>query len=135
MEINNLTSFSIDNDLFLKTVKIVLEGEGVSEENISLCLVNKEEIKKLNHTYLGRNYVTDVLSFLYEEDGLFGEIVVCPEKVQEDVSGKDFTKEVSRVIIHGVLHLLNYDHAKSSEERSMKEKEENYLRMVFVNKL
>ena len=83
-----------------------------------------EEIKKLNYQYRKKNKATDVISF--GED--INEIVICPEEVKKN--GSDFNKELKEVVIHGVLHLLGYDHEQSEEEATkMFNKQNKYLKI------
>lgn len=71
----------------------------------------------MNRQYLGRDYATDVLSFCYEdaaveESALMGEIVVAPEVAvrQAGDCGEDPARELRKLLVHGLLHLLGYDH-------------------------
>ena len=128
MEVNNLTDFEIDTNLLRKTVNTILKKEKEEEKEISIAIVGAKKMKELNRIYRGKDYVTDVLSFFYNEKYFLGEIVICPEKIK---NGEDFTKEICRVIIHGTLHLLGYDHPNDSDEKEMEEKEENYLKAIL----
>ena len=56
------------------------------------------------------------------------QILQNAEKIK---NGEDFTKEICRVTIHGILHLLGYDHPNDSDEKEMEEKEENYLKAIL----
>jgi len=140
IEINNLTRFRVDKKLFTGIAKKVLKGENKGTETLSLAFVNKEEIKKLNKKYRGKNKPTDVLSFEIGDGRLFGEIVICPEMVKPDKSSTEHfdgpatipaERDLARVFIHGILHLLGYDHEKSkAEETKMQSKEDFYLNKV-----
>ncbi len=127
VEVNNLTPFSFNKEQIIEAVKVVLKGEGVSKKEVSVVLVKEDDIRRLNKEHLGRNYVTDVLSFPYNDEKLLGEMIICPEKVREGAKKEDFTKEFFQVIIHGVLHLLDYDHETSEEKRLMEERTTHYL--------
>ena len=133
IEINNLTKFSVDKKLFSGVAKKVLKSENRERENISLAFVNKEEIKKLNNKFRKKNKATDVLSFELKEKGFLGEIVICPEVVKENAKSYKSTlkKEIVKVFIHGILHLLGYDHEKTNKEAEiMEKKQEKYLSKV-----
>ena len=101
VEINNLTKRKIDSGSLKKLARKVLKQER-KKIDISIAFVGKEEIRKLNKKYLKKNKPTDVLSFLYEKEHL-GEIIICPSQV----SG-----ELTRTLIHGILHLLEYNHGQ-----------------------
>lgn len=132
--IKNLTNIKVDEKVLHRVAKILFKGENIGiEKEISVVLVSKEEIKNFNKEYRGKNKPTDVLSFEGEKDFL-GEIVICPEIVgknaEEDKS--DFKKELVFVFIHGVLHLLGYEHEKGgAKAEEMKTKEKLYLSKIF----
>ena len=130
LEINNLTNFVLDKRSFSTVAKKVLKGENRETETLSLAFVGKEEIKKLNKKFRKKNKATDVLSFKLNEGNSLGEIIICPEVVKENAKkyGVDFKKEMIKVFVHGILHLLGYDHEKSKKEaKIMEEKERLYL--------
>ena len=131
IEINNLTSFAVDKKLFTAIAKKVLSGENRGKETLSLAFVSKEEIKKLNKKFRGTNKPTDVLSFSAQggpawggeaEKKFLGEIIICPEVVKEK------KEDILKVFVHGIFHLLGYDHEKSKREaEEMEQKEKFYL--------
>jgi len=129
IEINNLTKSKINQKSFSQVAKKVLKGENrgtrtrnLGGETLSLAFVNKEEIKSLNKKFRGKNKPTDVLSFGMKEGKSLGEVVICPEVVKE--KGEDITK----VFVHGILHLLGHEHERSKKEaRQMEKKEELYF--------
>lgn len=104
----------------------VLKGEKKNIIDLSVVFLGKEKIKKLNREYRKKNRPTDVLSFLYDERE--GEIVICPEEVRRNAKkyGTAFNKELAHVLIHGLLHLLGYDHEKTRKEAQIMEKKEKY---------
>lgn len=125
IEINNLTDSKINENFFKKTANNVLRGEKARKISLSIAFVPKKRIKELNKRYRKKNKATDVLSFLY--NGL-GEIIICPRQVKENAKrfGEGFKKELARVLIHGILHLLGYDHEKSKEEAEIMGEKQNY---------
>ena len=133
IEINNFTKEKINKKFFKKVIEFVLKKEGKDKKGLSLAFVGALRIKKLNKKYLKRNYPTDVLSFPEQEWGL-GEIVICPFKVKKNAKkfNSSFKKELARVLIHGILHLLGYDHERSKKEaEKMRKKEEYYLSQII----
>lgn len=133
IEINNLTSFAVDKKFFTGVAKIVLKGENRVREKISLAFVNKEEIKKINKKFRHKNKPTDVLSFLINEKQYLGEIIICPEVVKENAKKYKTTvkQEMMKVFIHGILHLLGYEHEKTKKEAEiMEKKQEKYLSKI-----
>jgi len=147
IEINNLTSVEIDLNFLKKIAEEILKEERKEKEGISIALVGPARIKRLNREYRGKNRVTDVLSFpnreiMFEEfqfkeiekiEGL-GEVIICLREVRKRAKRfkETFEKELARVLIHGILHLLGYNHEKNKEKaRLMEEKENYYLSKIF----
>lgn len=131
IEINNLTNFVLDKRSFSTVAKKVLKGENREIETLSLAFISKEEIKKLNKKYRGKNEPTDVLSFnlnsKVKTKNFLGEVVICPSAVKENALKykADFKKEIIKVFVHGILHLLGYDHEKSKKDTEIMEKKQN----------
>jgi len=126
IEINNLTTNPVAKEFLKKIAKKVLKGENKSEAEISIALVGEGRIMELNKKYRGKNRVTDVLAF-GDNDGL-GEIVICLREVKKNTKRYEttFEKELAKVLIHGILHLLGYNHEKSEVQAKKLEEKENY---------
>jgi probable rRNA maturation factor len=143
VEINNLTDFPIDEKFFKKVVQEVLENESKENSSLSVAFIKEEKIKKLNNKYLKKNKPTDVLSFPYNTDFLketknlkdsLGEIVICPFVVEKNAKqfNVSIKRELSKMLIHGILHLLGYEHEKGEKRaKEMKKRENYYLSLVF----
>lgn len=132
IEINNLTTGLIDEEFLRGVAKIILRGENKEDSLLSIALVGQREIRELSKKYRGKNKPTDVLSFIIKELGL-GQIVICPQVVKKNAKKYDLTfkKESARVLIHGVLHLLGYDHEKDEQlAEKMRKKEEIYFSKI-----
>lgn len=128
IKVHNLTKSQIDEDFIKKISRKVLKGEG-KEENISLVFIGSERMRELNERYRGKNRVTDVLTF--GED--LKEIVICLSEVKKNARRfkSSFNKELALVLVHGILHLLGYDHEKSEKKaEKMREKEKYYLKLL-----
>ena len=131
--INNLTVFRIEEKFLKKVARKVLTIENRKLNELSIALVEPKRIKELNKKYRKKNKITDILSFKYNNNS--GEIVICPEVVKKN-SKKfclTFKKELTRALIHGILHLLGYDHEKSKRESKKMEKKENYYFSKILN--
>ena len=142
IEINNLTTVSIDESFLKKIAERVLRGEKIRKESeLSIALVGQGVIRKLNKRYRNKNRVTDVLSFSESRTGVtnidsksLGEIVICLKEVKKNARRykTNFKNEISRVLIHGILHLLGYDHEGSEKKvKIMENKEKFYLSEKF----
>jgi len=132
VSIKNLTKTPIDKKLFAQVAKIVLKGENIGTgEILSVIFVTEGKIQELNKKYRKKNKPTDVLSFIGDE-GL-GEIVICLKQVKKNsIEFKsDFKKESAFVLIHGILHLLGYDHEGTKKEaEKMQNREKLYLSKI-----
>jgi probable rRNA maturation factor len=129
IEVNDLTASRSDKDLLSRIAKKVLIGENKKELGLSIALVNQAAIKELNREYRGKNKATDVLSFRYGDSG---EIVICPAEVRKNAKRFDstFNKELTKVLIHGIMHLLGHDHEKSRiKAEKMEERQNHYLKL------
>lgn len=138
IEINNFTDFSLDKKFLEKVAKNVLKGENKEIESLSIAFIKPDEIRKINKEYRKHDNPTDVLSFEVDSDIKYdqGEIIICPEVVLENSKeiGLDFKNELLRVLIHGILHSLGYDHEISKkEEKRMFGKEDYYLSTISKN--
>lgn len=127
IEINNLTKFRVDKKSFAQVAKKVLSGENRETETLSLAFVSSNEIKKLNKKFRNKNKPTDVLSFNLNEKDILGEIVICPDIVKTNAKkfGISVEYETMKVFIHGILHLLGYDHEKTEKEAELMEQKQN----------
>ena len=130
VEINNLTNFVVDKRFFVGVAKKVLKGENKEKENFSIAFINSLEIQKINKKFRKKDKPTDVLSFErslnFKDD--FNEVVICPEIVKEKIkdSATNLKKELSKVLVHGILHCLGYDHEISKKEEVKMFKKEDY---------
>jgi len=143
IEINNLTPLGGVDKKFLKRVaKTILKGENKKEAGLSVALVGPERIKKLNKKYRGKDKITDVLSFgqnkkfpLFPETKKdLGEVIICLEAVKRNAKKYNvtFKKELALVLIHGILHLLGYEHeGRGKEAEEMKKKQKYYFSQVI----
>ena len=144
IEINNLTTNQIDEEFLKNVCQKVLRGEKLKNETgISLALVGQGEMRKLNKKYRNKNKITDVLAFpelkmlterfkigSFQKTRGLGEIVICVREVKKNAKkfNSTFEQELKKCLIHGILHLLGYDHEKGEKEaEKMREKEESYL--------
>jgi probable rRNA maturation factor len=95
----------------------VLSALDVPDGTLTVVFVSARKMKDLNRRYLGRNYPTDVLSFGYLNESVegipfLGEVVIAPEvALRQALSRRNpHERELRRLLVHGILHLLGYDH-------------------------
>jgi probable rRNA maturation factor len=114
--------------------------ELVAEKNaeLSLALIGNVEMRKLNAKYRKKHYATDVLSFPAEgivpqETRLLGDVIISVEKAAEQAQarGHSSEQELITLLIHGVVHLLGYDHERSARDaRAMHRVEKRIYRQL-----
>jgi probable rRNA maturation factor len=134
----------VDAGRVRKIVRQVLKAEGVAAPyEVSLVFTNSEAVKQLNRDYRGVDEPTDVLAFYMlpqkEADSFFalppdgvtrlGEVIISyPQAVEQaKEQGHATEKELALLVIHGILHLLGYDHEEPEEEAEMKTREKELL--------
>jgi len=100
-----------------------------AEKSASLVLTDDEEIKDLNLKFRGIDSPTDVLSFPADESDYLGDIFISVDRliVQAAEYGHSPEREFAFLLVHGILHLLGYDHENEEAEREMFSKQEEIL--------
>ncbi len=102
-----------------------------SSTEVSISFIDDSYMRELNLKYKDNNRTTDVLSFPQEGE-LLGDILISVDKAtaQSEELGHTFEQEVRRLVVHGILHLLGYNHKKPQEARLMEEKEKEILKFL-----
>ena len=131
---NNQSKIRIDRRKIRSAVLKILKILECADKEISINFVDDTKIKQLNKQYLGKDKATNVLSFSLRENEygninpqILGDIIISVETAQKDAAYGNFTvdQEIDFLIIHGLLHLLGYDHENTTkkETRKMRKKE------------
>ena len=106
-------------------------GEDCRFHEIIVNFVENKAIKKINKDYLGHSYYTDIITFPYNDkrNQIEGEIFISLDTVKENakIYGSGFKMELSRVIIHGSLHLTGYRDTTNKQKELIRRKENFYL--------
>lgn len=96
--------------------------------------MNDSEIEVLNARFLQREYPTDVIAFPLEDehDEMWGEIYISMDRVKEQANAYrvSLTEEFTRLVVHGILHLLGYDDQTKLDKIKMKKREDYYLNLL-----
>lgn len=141
-----------------------LEGISPEGAEVSLSFVSKDEIHELNHQYRGVDSPTDVLSFPLIEDlnelpgmevieentdldevddtkqpaeeFLLGDVVICLEKAREQAEefGHSENREIVYLFVHSICHLLGYDHMEPDEKAEMRQREEEVMKLLNLER-
>ena len=131
-----------------KGINVILEKEAIEiPVEVSISFVENDEIQKLNKEYRKKDQPTDVLSFPLVERGQLergqapfeiplGDIVVSTAKVMEQAReyGHSYLRELAYLTVHGMFHLLGYDHINQEEKTIMREKEESVLNSINITR-
>jgi probable rRNA maturation factor len=109
--------------------RIMTKEQKKAANHIHVIFCSNVTIKKLNAEFRKKNKATDVLSFNYNEPDLLGEIYISVEKAfaQCKKFGNSYKQELNRLFVHGMFHLLGYDHETEPERKKMEKKEAPYL--------
>jgi probable rRNA maturation factor len=136
IELTNNSQSACDEKEIIGVAKFALEKMGVHPDSeLSITLVDETEMESLHIQWMDLPGPTDVLSFPMDElkpfsasdgPGVIGDIVLCPEFAAKQAK-KTVEEEISLLTIHGVLHLLGFDHAEKEEEKAMFELQEKIL--------
>ncbi len=151
------SDYAVDLERFVRLTKNVLTAQGVpNDSEVSLFFVDAAAIAALNERFLGKAGPTDVLSFPIEDEPvpsgrypdsgttgpgfeesdddepvvLLGDIVICPSVAMNNADDHNVAPdaEISLLVVHGVLHLLGWDHQVDSEAEKMEAREQELLR-------
>ena len=140
IEIFNETKETLEKELNeLKKILVDLcERENLLNVMFNIIIVDENTIHKINKTYRGIDRSTDVISFALEDDKtikpldkirVLGDIYICIEKVKSQAIeyNHSFERELTFLAVHGLLHLLGYDHIEEEDEKIMFAKQEEIL--------
>ncbi|MBN1634460.1 MAG: rRNA maturation RNase YbeY [Ignavibacteria bacterium] len=128
-EITAVTKFKKNT---IKLINDVFSLENGMCHNLNLLFCGDDTIIEYNKKYLNHDYETDVITFRYEDETIDSDMIISIDTVKRNAEkyGTDFTCELYRVIIHGVLHLCGYDDKEKSEKIKMRKKENKYLKLI-----
>ena len=145
-----LEEFDLSDELFAymkKAGDICIKGEGLEPDlcEVSLSVVEPEEIKSINAQFRGIDKVTDVLSFPQfddlndvdnEEEICLGDVVICDEVAhsQAEEYGHSYEREFVYLFVHSMLHLLGYDHMEEDEKKEMRAREEEVMSEIDLKR-
>lgn len=125
----------VKNSVLERLLQLVETEEMVTFSLVEVVYVDEESIVKINKEYLDNDYVTDIISFNYNNyedepgNGIEGTLYCCAPRIAEQ-SGElesDTEQEFYRIFVHGLLHLAGYDDSTPKEKKSMTQLENHYL--------
>lgn len=152
IEYLNVKPNEMYSELTEKVLKKCFETENLLDKNIyvSIIFTTPVDIQAYNKEYRNINKATDVLSFpMFEKEEVkklkqeksivtevLGDIIVnlSQVKMQADEYGHSFERELAYMLVHGFYHLMGYDHIQEEDKKEMREKEENVLSELNINR-
>ena len=136
IDLENNSGYTCNESLLMSLINFSLTKLGIHPDSeISLRLVSENEMAELHKKWMGLVGPTDVLSFPMDEmlpnslsngPGIIGDIVLCPEYAEKN-GKQSLSQELELLTLHGILHLLGYDHEEIEEEKIMFGIQEEYL--------
>jgi probable rRNA maturation factor len=139
IEIDNLTNAEYDQERLVSVAKHAMTQLGLHEEcELSISLVDENEMSALHVRWMDEPGATDVLSFPMDEvkpnssnsgPGMLGDIILCPDFAQRQAAqlGHSLQQELELLTVHGVLHLVGFDHREAEEKAHMFGLQDTYL--------
>ncbi len=125
--------YRIRKNLIAKSVRTVLNAEHRRQAAISVVLIDGGYCRRINKTFLGHDRGTDVISFPMESGAVLeGEVYVNLDRarVQAHEYGVPFMNEVTRLVVHGVLHLIGYDDGDAVKKKRMRAREDALVKAL-----
>lgn len=121
MDISEETLMKWVQNITAELLKKKVLPQSKKETELGIVFLNENDAKKLNWNYRCKDYPTDILSFDSEDPASLGELVLCPQVISRQAKehGISVEEEFGYTILHGVLHLLGYDHEKSEENEAI----------------
>lgn len=146
---NTQRKIALDVEALRQDAKKLLDVLNYSDFDLGIWVTNNKTIKEYNKTYRDKNKPTDILSFAYHpelkpgqrikventEDKNLGDIIISAEYVKKEAEeyNTTFNKRLKVLLVHGICHLLGYDHITDKDYRQMRAKEAYLLKFIDHN--
>ena len=124
---------NVNKSFYSNWLKTVIISEGKKTGDIQYIFCDDKHLNKINKTYLNHDTFTDIITFptTVNKDIISGDIYISIDRIYENskIQSVSFDNELSRVIVHGILHLIGYNDRSVSEKKIMRSKEDYYLHL------
>lgn len=143
---NTQQTITIDTEQLKKDAQTLLDDLRYSDFDLGIMLTSTQTMRRHNREFRGKDRATDILSFPHhpdlkagkqitpetDDDKNLGDIILCPEYISGDAPnwGHTFEQRIRVLLVHGVCHLLGYDHIKDDDNEVMKVEEERLLKLL-----
>lgn len=136
-----MISFFYETDFKINKVRIwknwikesaTKEGYKIGDINYIFC--DDEYLLQINKEYLQHDYYTDVIGFQYSErNEISGDIYISVDRIEDNANQNkiEFKNELARVVIHGILHFMNYKDKTDKEAKKMRDVENHYISKII----
>lgn len=129
---NEISLTVVNNDIVADIAKRVLESMNVIDADLTFIFASDKLLSVLKRKFFNKDHLTDIIAFRlnnYSEKFIEGEIYISLQRVKENSSqfNQPYQKEISRLVIHGCLHLMGYDDKTSNGKKNMTMLENKYL--------
>lgn len=125
----------VDSDKIRIWIEDVIKKEKKTVGNITYIFCDDDYLLERNKEFLDHNTLTDIITFNYcIDNNISSDIMISIDRVKENSTTfeNSFNKELKRVMIHGILHLIGYNDKSDKEKELMREKENFYLNMFYI---
>lgn len=143
IDLENESNYKFDENSLISLINFTLDKLGIHPDSeLSLRLVSEAEMADLHQKWMGLPGPTDVMSFPMDEmkpntssngPGVIGDIVLCPAFAEKN-GKQSLSEELELLTVHGILHLLGYDHEELDQERVMFKMQDTYLNQWRAHK-
>lgn len=144
--IDNEQTLKIDTQKLQRDAQKIIEYLGYSDFDVSILLCDSLTMHEFNKRYRDKDKPTDILSFSFypllrpgesiqassQDEKNLGDIILCPEYIQDDLVQweQSFELRLQVLLVHGICHLLGYDHIEDDDYIIMKAKEDELLNII-----
>ena len=124
----------ISQDSLSVWIEKTIETEGAILGAVSYIFCSDDYLHQMNVEYLNHDTLTDVITFPYNDNPIEGDIFISIDRVKDNAQDLNiaFNDELHRIMIHGVLHLCGYTDETDEQESEMRQKEDEYLKILIV---
>lgn len=137
---NEQSDVAVDERRLIALARHAASEEGIDPRaELSVLLVDRAAMASLKERWVGEPGPTDVLAFPMDEDVgedepfMIGDVVICADIAREQAEARDAaaTEEVDLLLVHGILHLVGYDHVRATDAKAMKHREKRILQGFY----
>lgn len=142
LDLHNPSQFSlpVKKNILERLLHQIEKQENITFSHVEIVYVDEYEIIEINKKFLERDYVTDIISFSYDDSnndaitGIEGTLYCCAPRITEQAQelDSDVKQEFYRIFIHGLLHLAGYNDSTPDEKKAMTKLENHYLKQLGI---